>query len=223
MAVLPPVVGDFLHYTPAGHELVARLVQAGVKGDPASTAIGAGLTRADLASYTPTTPADWTVAPTQLRYALDELAARDAGIPATIIDAAGDLIVGTAADTAARLAVGTNGHVLTAADESLRSGWVLDLPAEEPTVTSPEPVASEVVVVDGDNLWDMSEDRLAVDLERPPTDPEVEPYWIDVMDANRDLPVEAVQFHPESLLSQDSGHGLLMIRNMIRLYGRVRR
>ena len=40
---------------------------------------------------------------------------------------------------------------------------------------------------------------------------------------HRDLPVEAVQFHPESLLSQDSGHGLLMIRNMIRLYGRVRR
>jgi hypothetical protein len=36
------------------------------------------------------------------------------GIPATIIDAAGDLIVGTAADTAARLAVGTSGQVLTA-------------------------------------------------------------------------------------------------------------
>lgn len=36
------------------------------------------------------------------------------GIPATIIDAAGDLIVGTAADTAGRLAIGTNGHVLTA-------------------------------------------------------------------------------------------------------------
>lgn len=40
---------------------------------------------------------------------------------------------------------------------------------------------------------------------------------------HRELPVEAVQFHPESLLSQDSGHGLLMIRNMIRLYGRARR
>lgn len=38
----------------------------------------------------------------------------DAGIPATIIDAKGDLIVGSAADTAARLAVGTNNHVLTA-------------------------------------------------------------------------------------------------------------
>jgi hypothetical protein len=37
-----------------------------------------------------------------------------AGIPATIVDAKGDLIVASAADTAARLAVGTNGHVLTA-------------------------------------------------------------------------------------------------------------
>jgi hypothetical protein len=36
------------------------------------------------------------------------------GIPATIIDAKGDLIAGTAADTASRLAVGTNGQVLTA-------------------------------------------------------------------------------------------------------------
>ena len=35
------------------------------------------------------------------------------GIPETLIDAAGDLIVGTAADTAARLAVGTTGQVLT--------------------------------------------------------------------------------------------------------------
>jgi hypothetical protein len=36
------------------------------------------------------------------------------GIPATIIDAKGDLIAGTAADTASRLAVGANGTVLTA-------------------------------------------------------------------------------------------------------------
>jgi hypothetical protein len=38
-----------------------------------------------------------------------------------IIDAKGDLIVGTAADTPARLAVGTNGHVLTA-DSAETSG-----------------------------------------------------------------------------------------------------
>lgn len=36
------------------------------------------------------------------------------GIAKTIIDAKGDLIVGTAADTPARLAVGTNGHIMTA-------------------------------------------------------------------------------------------------------------
>jgi hypothetical protein len=36
------------------------------------------------------------------------------GISATIVDAKGDLIAGSAADTAARLAVGSNGHVLTA-------------------------------------------------------------------------------------------------------------
>lgn len=36
------------------------------------------------------------------------------GIPATIFDAKGDIIAATAADTADRLAVGTNGHVLTA-------------------------------------------------------------------------------------------------------------
>ena len=37
-----------------------------------------------------------------------------AEIPDTIIDAKGDLIVGSAADTAARQAVGTNGYILTA-------------------------------------------------------------------------------------------------------------
>ena len=40
---------------------------------------------------------------------------------------------------------------------------------------------------------------------------------------HRALPVEAVQFHPESLLSQDDDHGLRMIENMVRGFRRARR
>lgn len=40
---------------------------------------------------------------------------------------------------------------------------------------------------------------------------------------HRSLPVEAVQFHPESLLSQDGDHGLRMIGNMVREFGAARR
>lgn len=50
------------------------------------------------------------------------------GIPATIIDAKGDLIAGTAADTAARLAVGANDTVLTA-DSTAATGLKWAAPA----------------------------------------------------------------------------------------------
>ena len=36
---------------------------------------------------------------------------------------------------------------------------------------------------------------------------------------HKTLPIEAVQFHPESLLSLDGGAGLKMIENMVRIYG----
>jgi hypothetical protein len=45
---------------------------------------------------------------------LDKTGAAGDGIPPTLLDAKGDIIVASAADTAARLAVGANGHVLTA-------------------------------------------------------------------------------------------------------------
>lgn len=39
---------------------------------------------------------------------------------------------------------------------------------------------------------------------------------------HRDLPIEAVQFHPESLLSMDGACGLALIENVVRIYGRRR-
>ncbi len=39
---------------------------------------------------------------------------------------------------------------------------------------------------------------------------------------HKELPVEAVQFHPESILTLEGDCGLRMIENMVRLYGRVR-
>ena len=60
---------------------------------------------------------------------LDFTWATDAsGIPATIFDAKGDLIAASAADTAARLAVGTNGQVLTA-DSTTATGLKWATPA----------------------------------------------------------------------------------------------
>ena len=49
-------------------------------------------------------------------------------VASTLIDTKGDLIVGSAADTAARLAVGTNNHVLTA-DSSATNGVKWAAPA----------------------------------------------------------------------------------------------
>lgn len=56
------------------------------------------------------------------------VATADAAIAKSIVDAKGDLIVGTAADTPARLAVGTNGQVLKV-DSTTASGltWSSDL------------------------------------------------------------------------------------------------
>src|SRR3546814_11738658 len=76
------------------------------------------------------------------------------------------------------------GHTIVSGDDTLRAGWTLQLPAESPgthSLSSP----AEVIVEPGDNLWDLSEDQLAVDLARAPADAEVVPYWSDVIDAHR--------------------------------------
>ena len=39
---------------------------------------------------------------------------------------------------------------------------------------------------------------------------------------HRDLPIEAVQFHPESMLTLDDDCGLKLISNMVRQYARAK-
>ena len=38
---------------------------------------------------------------------------------------------------------------------------------------------------------------------------------------HKELPIEAVQFHPESILTLEGDCGLRMIENVVRLYGRL--
>lgn len=59
---------------------------------------------------------------------LDFTWSNDSGISPTIVDAKGDLITATAADTPARVAVGTNGQVLTA-DSSAATGLTWTSPS----------------------------------------------------------------------------------------------
>lgn len=94
-----------------------------------------------------------------------------------------------------------DGSVIT--DATLYSGWKLLLPhdatvdADTPAPTAtPEPrgsapdAASIVVVERNHNLWTISEERLEDDLGRDATDPEVGPYWLEVIDANQDRYVQ---------------------------------
>src|SRR3546814_1634511 len=71
---------------------------------------------------------------------------------------------------------------------------------------------SVVVAEEDDNLWTISEDRLAVDLRRTPADPETAPYWREVIDANADRfvhPGNPNIVHPGQVLFLPStGHEL---------------
>lgn len=67
-----------------------------------------------------------------------------AAIQPTIVDAKGDLIAGTAADTVARLAIGTNGHVLTAdSAETTGMKWAAAATQAVKSVTTAEVATSQ--------------------------------------------------------------------------------
>lgn len=54
---------------------------------------------------------------------------------------------------------------------------------------SPEK-SSTIVVAPGEHLWSISERELAERLGRVPTDDEVVPFWLEVIDLNRDRVVD---------------------------------
>lgn len=78
-----------------------------------------------LSDSTSTTSSILAATPTAVKAAYD---LANAAIAKTIIDAKGDLIAATAADTPARLAVGTNGQVLTA-DSTAATGLAWAAPS----------------------------------------------------------------------------------------------
>ena len=91
-----------------GATQATRYVGATTTGAPASGTFAVGdfvITHAGQVYVCTTagTPGTWT-----------QIGAGGSGIPASTVDAKGDLLVATADDTVTRLAVGTNGHVLTA-------------------------------------------------------------------------------------------------------------
>jgi hypothetical protein len=47
-----------------------------------------------------------------------------------------------------------------------------------------DPQAIEVVVRDGDNMWELAETRISASLGKPATDAEIAPYWLAVIGAN---------------------------------------
>ncbi len=62
---------------------------------------------------------------------------------------------------------------------------VAEAPPQEGSVSPVSTDAETVVVVPGDHLWRLSEQKLEAALGRSPTDAEVAPYWARVIDVNR--------------------------------------
>jgi len=105
---------------------LAELAAQDVTDEAALAAHLADAVAAHAASAIAFTP-NGSIAATDVQAAIVEVRdeASGSGIPATIVDAKGDLIAATAADTVARLAAGTDGQILESrASEATGLKWV---------------------------------------------------------------------------------------------------
>jgi nucleoid-associated protein YgaU len=125
--------------------------------------------------------------PVPLRKALGGLAG--AGV-------AGALVVGVAGGPSADAAAPTAVERLVRLPEDPADPAPVETMSvlrEEPSPQAPSVPTAGVAstpdtwtAVPGDSFWSIAEEVLAERIGRPPTDPELEPFWRTVIDANRD-------------------------------------
>ena len=151
-----PVVIETRTITATAPVTIAGTTSADLSADR-TIAVSAASTSAagvvQLSDSTSTTGSTKAATETAVKSAYD---LADAAIPKSLVDAKGDLLVGTAADTVGRLAVGaTNGHVLTV-DSTAGSGiaWAAVSGGDYTWVikSSDESVTSSTVFQDDDAL-----------------------------------------------------------------------
>lgn len=89
-----------------------------------------------------------------------------------------------------------DGTVVTAQTDMVNPGWHLTVPAESQLPPNNKPSegadAGTVVVEPGDHFWAIAEETLTQAWGRSPTDAEIAPYWVELVQANEDrlLPPE---------------------------------
>lgn len=84
-----------------------------------------------------------------------------------------------------------DGITISESTEALHAGWELRLPADAvvPLATGvPEPALNEdvVTVERGEHFWQLAKEALTDAWGRSPTDPELAPYWSEMVELNRD-------------------------------------
>lgn len=85
-----------------------------------------------------------------------------------------------------------DGAVINDATETLQPGWDLHLPAGAvlplnvtPHAAGTTPLSEPVQVERGEHFWQLATDALTSAWGRPPSDPELAPFWADMIELNQ--------------------------------------